>query len=208
METCSISRLQPRDHQAALSLLTQAFRNDPLMAYILGDMRLLGEQVRGVKAIMDYSLAICEQLDRPIFAALESELLCGVALVSIPFTGKWPVVLERQYDQVKEVLGPIGTQRLERYGEITQKERPANPHVFLSVLGVDPSAQGRGHGRMLLNAVQEYSNNFPGSVGVFLDTENPANLSFYEHHGFKMMSHHVLEEVDIWCLFRPRMEPI
>jgi ribosomal protein S18 acetylase RimI-like enzyme len=174
MKASSISLLSSRDHQAAVSLLTRAFKNDPFMAYVLKDLRVLGEQERGLQAIMDYSLAMRELLDWPIFATWE--LLCGVVLVSLSFRGEWSVMLEEQYSRVKKVLGAMGAQRLERYGEITKKGRPVDQHLLLRVLAVDPPAQGRGHGRKLLDAVQENTDNFPGSVGVFLDTESSAYL--------------------------------
>jgi ribosomal protein S18 acetylase RimI-like enzyme len=192
METSSISLFKPTNHQAAVSLLTRAFKDDPYMGYVLEDLRMLGEQECCLQAIMDYSLAIRERPDWPIFAAWEGKLLCGVPLISLPLECEWPAALEKQYGQVKTILGPRGAMRLERYGEITQKERPADQHLFLGVLGVDPTAQGRGHGRKLLDTVQEYSDNFPGSVGVFLDTENPAYLSYYQYCGFKLMSHYQL----------------
>jgi hypothetical protein len=37
---------------------------------------------------------------------------------------------------------------------------------------------------------------------VFLDTENPRNVPFYEHCGYEVVSRHKMDSVNICCLFR------
>ena len=59
--------------------------------------------------------------------------------------------------------------------------RPAGPHAYLQFLAVDPEAQGRGHGRELL---QRGLARVTGGVAVALETTNPANLPFYAAAGF------------------------
>jgi ribosomal protein S18 acetylase RimI-like enzyme len=59
--------------------------------------------------------------------------------------------------------------------------RPVEPHWYLSHLAVAPEAQGAGHGSRLLSAGLERA--IDGGVGVYLETANEGNLSFYERHG-------------------------
>lgn len=186
----------------AIKLLTDAFIDDPLMAFIMEDLASHGLRKRGLGAIMDYSLAIREHLGWPIFSAWEGENLAGLGLCSLPEKQAWPQWLVDQIDQTKLILGTKATQRLEAYGEIVANARPEEPHIFLGVLGVDPSAQGHGFGRKLLNKVQDFSDHFPGSKGVFLDTAGESNVAFYEHCGYQIVGHHAMDTIDIWCLFR------
>ena len=58
--------------------------------------------------------------------------------------------------------------------------RPTGPHAYLQFLAVDPDAQGRGHGRALL---QRGLDRLPGTP-VALETANPVNLPFYAAAGF------------------------
>ncbi|HEY8645256.1 MAG TPA: GNAT family N-acetyltransferase [Gaiellaceae bacterium] len=66
--------------------------------------------------------------------------------------------------------------------EALRAEAMSDPHWYLAGIGVDPSAQRRGVGTALLE---------PGLVAAaraalpaVLLTNNEANLSFYERHGF------------------------
>ena len=71
------------------------------------------------------------------------------------------------------------------------------------MIGVHPEAQGRGYGRMLLDAVQALSEGHSTSTGVALDTENPENVPIYEHCGYRVIAETNLEGVPIWCMLRP-----
>ena len=42
----------------------------------------------------------------------------------------------------------------------------------------------------------------PVSRGVALDTETTANVSLYEHCGYRVTAQSRLEDVPIWCMFR------
>jgi GNAT superfamily N-acetyltransferase len=81
--------------------------------------------------------------------------------------------------------------------------RPVSPVWFLAVVGVDPSRQGQGLGRAVIA---------PGLAAAdeerspaFLETQDPANVGFYESLGFE-----VLAELDLphngprhWAMHRP-----
>lgn len=44
----------------------------------------------------------------------------------------------------------------------------------------------------------------PTSSGVALDTTNPVNVPFYEHHGYRVLKQmRVDDALDVWCMFRP-----
>jgi ribosomal protein S18 acetylase RimI-like enzyme len=69
--------------------------------------------------------------------------------------------------------------------ESLRAEAMPGPHWYLAGIGVDPSAQRRGIGTALLE---------PGLVAAVraglpavLLTNNEANLSFYERHGFRIV---------------------
>ena len=203
MEEITLSRLTLADRPTAVSILTLAFITDPLMACVLEDQITSEAKNKALTAIMDYSLAIREQLNWPILGLWSGGDLAGVAALSLPYAGAWPDSLTVQYQALRDLLGHKGTHQLETYGEISERARPKQTHIFLGVLGVDPKAQGRGYGRRILDAVQDYSDASPGSIGVFLDTANPIYVAFYERCGFVRLEHFQVEEVGMWCLYRP-----
>ena len=72
------------------------------------------------------------------------------------------------------------------------------------MLGVRPEFSGRGLARALLEEVQAVSRADPRSTGVFLETEDPRNVSFYEHCGYRLTGHaRIGRELESWGFFRP-----
>jgi len=65
-----------------------------------------------------------------------------------------------------------------------ERLHPRSAHFYLSVLGVDPGAQGRGLGSALLRPMLERCD--AEGVGAYLETSKASNISFYERHGFRV----------------------
>ncbi len=62
---------------------------------------------------------------------------------------------------------------------------PPEPHLYLSVIGVHPSRQGRGVGGALLRHLVSEA----GARGLpcHLETAKPSNVSLYERFGFRVV---------------------
>lgn len=60
---------------------------------------------------------------------------------------------------------------------------PAEPHWHLPLMGVDPTAQGRGLGSMLLEHVLERCDR--DRVPAYLEATSPRSAAMYERHGFE-----------------------
>lgn len=65
---------------------------------------------------------------------------------------------------------------------LIDERHPAEPHMYLALLGVDPEAQGRGLGSVLLRPGLERCD--ADQVPAYLETSKERNLDFYAHHGF------------------------
>lgn len=63
-----------------------------------------------------------------------------------------------------------------------EKKHPGEPHYYISIVAVNPSAQGRGLGGKLLEPLETRAD--AGKQLLYLETTNPKNHSFYERHGF------------------------
>ncbi|EKF73150.1 hypothetical protein A11A3_15147 [Alcanivorax hongdengensis A-11-3] len=59
------------------------------------------------------------------------------------------------------------------------------PHWYLSLLGVDPTQQGRGLSRELLQPMLAQADS--AALPCFLDTHNPDNVSLYQRFGFQVV---------------------
>ena len=92
----------------------------------------------------------------------------------------------------------------EVFEELDRLHPPA-PHWYLGTFGVDPDAQGRGLGRALLLAWLGHVDEAPEDV--YLETDRPENLAFYERAGFATVRETAVCDVSIWCMRRPARNP-
>lgn len=69
--------------------------------------------------------------------------------------------------------------------EQMEKWRPKEPHWYLTFIGVEPNAQGRGLG----GALMSHGVSQCDRVGqlAYLESTNPRNISLYERHGFEVV---------------------
>jgi GNAT superfamily N-acetyltransferase len=66
--------------------------------------------------------------------------------------------------------------------EGTEHYRPAEPHWYLSLIGVDASRRSTGGGARLIERRCDRERR-----PAYLWSSNPRNLSFYERHGFEIV---------------------
>jgi ribosomal protein S18 acetylase RimI-like enzyme len=88
-----------------------------------------------------------------------------------------------------------------------QRRHPREPpHWYLSLLGTDPEAQGRGLGSAALRPVLERCDE--DRAGVYLETARERNLGFYARHGFRVTGRLRLPRGPaMWLMWRePRVE--
>ena len=184
----------------AAGLLANAFRDDPVMHYFYPFDEPRAKECR--LALLRYACQVRLDMKWPLIGIVEGARVWGVAGISAPEKKAWPASLERHYKELEEAVGFEALQRQEAYSELVDRHRPSEPHYFVGVLGVDPQAHGRGFGRRLLDEAQRISRADPDSRGVWLDTENPKNVGFYEHLGYQVVAEVPLDELTIWCLYR------
>ncbi len=92
---------------------------------------------------------------------------------------------------------------MEQYDQIKHRLAPAQPHHYLTALGVLPACQGKGFGGALLGRADELAHSHPESQGVALDTEVPDNVTFYQRRGYRVTAEDHLADVPMWFLYRP-----
>ncbi len=65
-----------------------------------------------------------------------------------------------------------------------ERARPREPHWYLTVLGTDPSRQGRGIGGALMAPILERCD--ATGVAAYLESSNPDNVGYYQRFGFRV----------------------
>ena len=74
------------------------------------------------------------------------------------------------------------TELAERVAEL----RPATPHWYLPIIGVDPAYQGCGFGGALMKyACERFDRD---GAPAYLESSNPRNIPLYQRHGFEVLA--------------------
>jgi GNAT superfamily N-acetyltransferase len=167
-------------------------------------------QVSLEESLNELFLFSCEVrllLDWPLLGVwVENDRLAGVAGITMPGNVQWPKSLQDVYEKLKVKIGLQAVSRLETYSQLADTNRPTEPHFQLGMIGVDPVHQGKGCGGQLLETLNEMSASHSESTGIWLDTENPRNLPYYQRFGYEVHAHSTLDGIDVWGMFRPNQK--
>jgi len=196
----TIRNATPADADAALAVLGDAFADDPLMRYFFHD------HAPGIRAgVMDYFcilLRVRLALGAPAIVLEDGGAIAGAAMGYDAAPPQWPAAFEQEL-RAFEAAAPNFPPRYAAYEHLCTAHEPAGAHFYLGVLGVAPSLQGKGAGAALLDAFNARSHTDPKSDGVYLDTTNPRSLEFYLKNGFTLCGEGKLDDVNVWCVFKP-----
>lgn len=184
------------DIEPAVSCLATAFADDPITGFLLQTGPGYRERVtRFFSLLMGVRLA----LDMPVLLARDAAGIQGAAMGYATAPPRWPKLFAEAWERFESAIPGID-ERMAVYDEIAEKSKPAVPHYYLGVLGLNPALQGRGMGMQLLRAFCARSAADPLSAGVYLETANPSNVRFYESAGFEVTGQGGLGPATLWCM--------
>lgn len=190
-----------RHEAGAARALGAAFADDPAILYLLGRRDEEGARWcmrQGVRLAVAHGIG---------FVACEDERILGASYWVPPGVSPLGGTLQQLRMggwEAPLVLGARGTAReLWREEDLARRfaKHLATPSWYLDLLGVDPSAQGRGLGKalvapMLARADQE-------GVPTVLVTHKEANLDYYRRLGFEVVSDETLRGIPTgWTMRR------
>jgi GNAT superfamily N-acetyltransferase len=156
-------RVGPASHGAVLELLADAFRADPLAAWLFPDPSVRGPYQAGFYRSL---------LDHP---AAEVHLSGDAAAI-------WLDLAPGRHLQGAAPADPA-LARLRAVGEALAPRHPARePHLYLAVMGVAAARQGAGLGAALLRHRLDQADR--DGVGAHLEASSPRSRDFYRRHGF------------------------
>jgi ribosomal protein S18 acetylase RimI-like enzyme len=72
-----------------------------------------------------------------------------------------------------------------RVFEEMERFHPQGPLWYLPLIGVDPTAQGHGHGSALLEYALPRADE--DGLPAYLESSNPRNIPLYQRHGFEIL---------------------
>ena len=82
-----------------------------------------------------------------------------------------------------------------------EKAHPRERHLYLAVLGVEPSRQGEGLGSRLIRPGLELCDR--EGIPAYLETAKERNIGFYSRHGFRVTDELRLPKgPPVWLMWR------
>lgn len=198
----AIRRLGAEDVQAAAETLAGAFRDYPVMRFVIGTDAPAYE--RRVSALTRFFVEVRRLRGEPILGIPSRSGFGAVALVSDPDGPESPPEVSALREELWSKLGPLSRARYEAFGRACAPLLVDVPRIHLNMIGVAAADRGRGLGGRLLDRVHDLSLERPGCEGVSLTTEDPGNLPLYQRFGYEITGHsEVAAGLETWALFRP-----
>ena len=199
--TARVIRMSEERFDDVVETLCDAFQDYPVMRYILKDA---GDAYDShLPVLVGYFTGSRFSRNWPVLGAIDEGKLVGAANINPPHLTPAPPALEERYRRMCDQLGEGAIERFHRFADACAKLEPDDLHYGLGMIGVRRQCHGRGHARLLLDAVHEMSANDPDSKGVLLTTETPGNLELYKHFGYLVLGEARADDLRSWTLWRP-----
>ena len=196
-----VETLGDADADEVVDVLCEAFRDYPVMRYVLGQDR--SADPGGLRALVRYFVMARVLRGETMLGIGPPSDLEGAALISRPDSVRSPPGLAALRERLWERLGDAARARYEAFGAATAPFAVDVPHIHLNMIGVRDRVRGRGVGRALIERVHALSAGDETSEGVTLTTELPSNVPLYEHFGYSVVGRaRVAPELETWGFYR------
>jgi GNAT superfamily N-acetyltransferase len=199
-ETPTVRRAESGHRRDLAQVLGRAFQTDPVWSWLFPESSTkLRKSTQVFQAYLRDALTVGEVYTTPD--------LEGAALWKPP--GKWKLGNAAIVRSLPSLLRAFGT-RLPASLEIERKvesQHPLQPHWYLSVLGTDPVAQGKGVGNALIRQVTDRCDQ--QGLPAYLESSKAENVPYYQRFGFEVTGETVLGDdgPTIWFMWRDPQVP-
>jgi len=177
------------------AMLARAFHDDPVTAWFMRNERRRPRYATRFFGWQLHRLLGQEQVHVTGDAS-------GVAVWALP--GQWRESTWQALRLFVALVPALGSHlpTAARGVDRVEKRHPTEPHLYLAVLGTEPSAQGQGIGSALLRPGLELCDR--EGLPAYLESSKERNVAFYSRFGFR-----VTEEVampgggpKVWLMWR------
>lgn len=201
MTSTTLGPLTHPDQAVVSTLLSNAFAADPAYRFFLeGCAPADRDRYRDhlVRFIVRYH---CRS-GMPVWGVTHQGRLVACALLEVPAPG-WQraiAVLTTLPSLIGRVPWSCVT-RMNRYALHSRQGLSTTFRYFLVKIGVAPGQQGQGFGKQLIQSLADHCLQLGETLA--LDTENPANVPWYQHLGFHLHDERTLDTLTIYRLHLP-----
>ena len=194
--------LEASQKERASEVLTEAFHDDPMWTTIFPDST---ERARSLgwlwEALMGYCLVYGEVYTTAEVRGAACWLSPGNTELNFwrslrTGLGFMRAVMKYEGDSRRRFLDAVD------YMDKVHKSLMKRPHWYLWALGVAPEYQGQGIGGTLIQPVLARSD--AEGLPCYLETQNEANVAFYQKRGFEVLSETGIpgQDVRVWAMLK------
>lgn len=194
--------LNPAARGRAAETLVQAFRDDPLYAYIIPDEAHRIRSTRGLwDALIRVTLVYGQVWTTPELNGVACWLSPGNAEIGFRHMLRTGFALARAMMRFESGARRRAMWLIDHMDEVHRRVMP-EPHWYLWTLGVEPAAQGQGIGGSLLGPVLARAS--AAGLPCYLETQTERNVAFYRKHGFEVLTEERVPGHDLmlWTMAR------
>jgi GNAT superfamily N-acetyltransferase len=175
MSTLEVRSASDADRQAVVGVITMAFSTDPMARWAYPDpatyLAIMPEAITAFGG-KSFTLGTAHLIENGMAAAMW--LPPGVTADE----DRLAALMEQHVpkDRVPDMMQVF---------EKMEGCHPSEPCWYLPLIGVDPTAQGRGAGSALLRHGLAQCDR--DGVQAYLESSNPRNVPLYQRHGFEII---------------------
>jgi ribosomal protein S18 acetylase RimI-like enzyme len=203
-----VAILFPGQDAEAAAVLGRAFVDDPLIKAILPPIEDTAERARRMGQMFAVALSSQRSAGQPVMGVLHEGRVGATAIIeqvaqppsaaAIVLHGIWLL------PALARAGGLGGVRRAVAALDVLSRNRPAAQHLYLNVLGVEPTLQRRHFGVAVLDWLREQTALRPDLLGVYLETATEANVAYYSHAGYRVTGEISPLGVRMWQMLQPR----
>ena len=211
--------LDERDEDEAVEVLAEAFSDDPLWNWATNIDEISNPEMKAAKTNLlrwtfrSWNRHVLSRRSGIMLGATidedekenEDGKIAGVAAI-VPSSSSSPGLIDRlmytikfgeppyMKKETKQNYGPWTEKRIDTMDDLDKKRKeimePHDEYIYLQMIGVRNSSQGKGVGGKLYRALFSAADVL--NVPVYLETESKENESLYRHYGFQTIQKPIL----------------
>ncbi len=199
----------PEHYSDAAGVLSRAFVDDPLINALAPEPREPGERALRLAGLFAVVLKLQRGGGQPVFGVFEDGRLIAAAVVEGTMHASVGATVASgllSLPTLVRAVGWGGVRRSIRLVDTLTRNHPPRPHLYLNILGVEPSFQGRHCGVAILNHLRDLVETRSDLDGVYLETATEANVAYYTRNGYEVIGEFYPLGVRMWRMFQARRD--
>jgi ribosomal protein S18 acetylase RimI-like enzyme len=199
----------PEHYADAAEVLSRAFVDDPLINALAPEPREPVERAGRLAGLFTAVLKLQRRGGQPVFGVFEAGRLIAAAVVEGTMHSSAGATVANGLfilPTMVRAVGWGGVQRSIKLLDTLTRNHPPRPHLYLNILGVEPSFQGRHCGIAILNHLRELVEGRSDLDGVYLETATETNVAYYTRNGFEVIGEFYPLGVRMWRMFQARRD--